>query len=165
MRRSRLPGAVLIAAGLAWPGDAAASCLGLCTCSVVATGVTFGSYNPLSSSNVDANGNVAVTCRVLNALNLGLVVAYQISLSTGASGSYAPRTMKNGVHALNYNLYTSGSYGTVWSTGAGAVSDSYLLLLLNTTRNYTIFGRIPGSQNLVPVGSYSDPTITVTVTY
>ncbi|BBK30917.1 spore coat protein U-like protein [Stella humosa] len=158
---------LLLAAFAAWsPPVKAASCLLLCTCTVVTTPVSFSDYNPINGPAVLNNGNVAVTCRVFLGLNIGLLVSYEIAISAGQSGSVAQRKMFKGGDSLNYNLYTSNSYGTIWGTSApNTVVDGYALALVNTTKNHTVFGRIPAGQNTVPVGDYSDTTVVVTVTY
>ena len=56
-------------------------------------------------------------------------------------------------------LYTSGTYGTVWST-SNTVSYSPTSL---ATTSFTVYGQIPALQNVV-VGSYTD-SITATVTF
>ncbi len=131
-------------------------------CTVSASNLSFGQYLPSSGSAVDTTGNVAVTCSGL----LSVLVGYTISLSTGASGSYAARALNSGANSLAYNLYTNLLRTTVWGNGSGSstVSGSILVqLVVPTTNNHTVYGRIPASQNVAP-GSYSD-TITVTVNY
>lgn len=125
-------------------------------CSASTIGVAFGTIDPFSASTVDSTGTITVTCLVVN--------SYSVSLSTGASGTYSPRTLVSGANTLNYNLFLNSARSTIWGDGTGGtslVSGSIGLLLL--PNNHTIYGRIPGGQNLAS-GSYSD-TITVTVTY
>jgi spore coat protein U-like protein len=151
---------------LALPLPASALCLG-CSCTASATGVAFGTYNPFSSSNVDAAGNVHLQCNGI--LTVG-TVGYSIALNRGThSASFSPRQMGSGANLLNYNLYTSGSYGTIWGDGTGVtgvVSGSLTVPALfgSASVDHAVYGRIPGSQTSTAVGSYSD-TITVTVTY
>lgn len=141
-----------------------ASCIGLnCSCSVSASPVAFGSYNPLAGTAINANGNVAVTC---SALLAGLNVSYVIALSAGQNGTFSARKMISGSSLMSYNVYTNATQTTIWgdgSSGTGTVSDAYLLSLLSVTRNYTVYGNLPALQNVSP-GSYAD-TITVTVIY
>jgi len=141
-----------------------ATCTGIgCTCSVSASTVAFGNIDTTSSSNVDTTGNVQVTCSVLL---LGLNVSYTIDLNTG-NGTFSQRKMKNASFSLNYNLYTDSARSLIWGDGTSStsiVSDSYNLAILSMTRNYTVYGRVPGPQISAAYGSYSD-TITVTVNY
>jgi spore coat protein U-like protein len=132
------------------------------SCTVSATPVSFGSYNVFNATPLDATGTIRVSCTGL----VGLLVSYNIKLSAGLSGSYAPRQMANGANRLNYNLYTDATRLTVWGDGSAwtsFVSNTITLLLLGVTVNHTVYGRVPALQN-VAVGSYSD-NITVTLTF
>jgi spore coat protein U-like protein len=65
---------------------------------------------------------------------------------------------------LNYNLYTSGAYTTVWGDGTastGTVTGSGAGLL--STSPHTVHGRLFQGQDLPPAAYAS--TITVTVDY
>lgn len=140
-----------------------ATCAGLgCSCSVGTTAVAFGSYVTTSGTPKTANGNVAVTCSALVIFS----AAYVISMAKGNSATYTPRFMNLlGVH-LNYNLYTTAAFTSIWGDATGGtvtVSDSYTSIGLSTTRNYTVFGQIPSLQPVGP-GTYTD-SVLVTVTY
>jgi spore coat protein U-like protein len=142
-----------------------ASCIGIgCTCGISNTpAVSFGSYSTVSSTPLSGSGTISVTC---SALVAGLNVSYVIALNAGTNGTFAARQMIQSSTLLSYNLYTTSGLTAIWgdgTSGTSTVSDSYVLNLLSTTRNYTVYGSIPASQN-VPVGTYLD-TVTVTVTY
>ncbi len=141
-----------------------ALCLGLfgwalpaaASCSVSATNLAFGDYDSLGGLPVDSVGSVTVSC----ILSLG----YNIELSQGGAGSFDPRTLISGANTLDYNLFTDATYLTIWGDGSAStavVSGSVGLLLLPVV--HTVYGRIPGGQN-VAAGSYAD-TITVTVVF
>ena len=135
------------------------------TCTVNATGVAFGTYNPLSAVGDSAVGSWTVTC---NALGSGsATVAGTLTLSTGSSGSYAARTMKSGTHALQYNIYASASHTQVigdGSAGTFALSDSGTVTAGQVYQiTGSMYGFVPPSQD-VPAGSYAD-SVVVTVTY
>ncbi len=136
-----------------WSSKASA----LLFCAVSATSMVFGSFSPLTVSEVVSTSNINVTCDALS--------SYTIALSPGGSGTYSPRRMANGGNTLEYNLYTDAGYNQVWGNGTGGsytVTDSFLL---GGSRDHTVYGRIPlASQRSAMVGSYSD-SITVTVTY
>jgi spore coat protein U-like protein len=145
---------------LAFPFNAHAL-LANCTIAATTAGVTFGSYNPFSAANNDSTGHIDVTCTPL-LLGGG---SYTIALSAG-HGSFANRQLMSGANFLNYNVYADSTHTQIWGDGTGGtvpVSDNYAALLLPTTRSYTVYGRIPGSQNK-PAGTYND-TLTITVTY
>jgi len=132
-------------------------------CTVSATDMAFGNYDPFAGTALDSTSTVSVTCiRVGNRR-----VRYEIQLSTGQSGSYNPRAMTNGTSQLNYNLYRNGARTRIWGDGtSGTVvrRRTYTLPVGGTrTRDETVRGRIFAGQN-VTVGSYLD-TITVTVIF
>lgn len=126
------------------------------TCqSLTADNINFGNYNPLSASNTDATGNIQITCTNNT--------SYSVALSSGGSGSYSTRQLNDGgSNNLNYNLYTSASYSTVWGDGTGS-SDTVDQTGSGNQDTLTVYGRLPAGQS-VANASYSD-TINVTVTY
>ena len=141
---------------------ASAAALGL-DCSVSATGVAFGAYNPTNSSPTDATGNVHVHCTVILVSVLSQI---NISLDEGGSGSFAPRKMSSGANLLSYNLYKEATHTTVWGDGTGGTgiwTDNALIAVFGTNIDHTIYGSIPAGQ-YVAAGSYAD-TITVTVEF
>jgi len=132
------------------------------SCSVAATGVNFGIYNPLSGTPNSATGTVTVTCDVL----VGLLASWTVGLNTGNGGSFAPRRLGSGSSYLTYNLYTSAAYSSAWGDGSGTttlVSDQRLLIIGANITSYTVYGRIPAGQDAA-AGTYLD-TIVVTVNY
>ena len=135
------------------------------TCTVNATGIAFGTYNPLSPTGDSSVGSWTVTC---NAIGSGsATVAGTLTLSTGLSGTYTARTMKSGTHALQYNIYLTPSHTQVigdGSAGTFALSDSGTVTAGQVYQiTGSMYGFMPPSQD-VPAGSYSD-SIVVTVTY
>lgn len=113
----------------------------------------FGTYFALNvlvtRASTVGNGSLRVNC-LLN-------TPYKVLLSAGGSGNVAARRMTGPSAALiNYNLYTSATYLTVWDNtngvaGTGSGTDQYL----------QVFGLVPAQAAPTP-GTYTD-TITVTV--
>ncbi|MEA3142071.1 MAG: hypothetical protein QOK23_4240 [Gammaproteobacteria bacterium] len=135
------------------------------TCTVSATGIAFGNYNPLTAGGDSAVGSWTVNC---NAIGSGsATVAGTLTLSKGSSGSYATRTMKSGSQALQYNIYLTSSHTQVigdGSAGTFAPSDSGTVTAGQVYQvTGFMYGFVPPLQD-VPAGSYSD-LIVVTVTY
>ncbi len=129
-------------------------------CTVTATNHAFPDYNPLSGSVADTSSDITVECSGL------LDLAITVSLSTGSSGSYAPRKMFKGTDTLSYNLYTNAARTTVWGDGTPGTSVvSYILIpVVLNHRTDPVYGRVPASQTMTVPGYYSD-IITVTVDY
>lgn len=134
------------------------------SCSTSATGLVFGSYQPLAGSTSGTVGNVTITC---NPGLVSLLISYTVSLGTGGSGSYVTRTLSAGGGRLNYQIYKDALYTQVWgdgTSGSTSVTDGYVLAALGpVSKNYPAYGLISASQR-VPIGSYID-TITVLVSY
>ncbi|MGR9116059.1 MAG: Csu type fimbrial protein [Gammaproteobacteria bacterium] len=140
----------------------AATALGL-DCSVSASGIAFGVYDPSNPAPTAATGTIQTTCTVLL---VAVDAQTNISLNTGASGTFSPRSMSNGSSLLNYNLYQDAAHTIVWGDGSGGtaiVTDNNLIQVLGTTVEHTVYGLIPDAQ-FVGAGAYSD-TITVTVEF
>lgn len=122
-------------------------------CTVTATNFQFGMIDPLIATDHASTSTITVTCPSLT--------AYTIALSAGA-GTYSQRQMTNGSDTLNYNLYISSLYTSIWGDGAGSTStvsgnaDS-------SGSTQTVYGRSPHQPTAVP-GGYSD-SIVITVTY
>lgn len=126
-------------------------------CTISGSTLAFGPYNVLATSPLQANASaISVACtRGSTSVTIGLNAG-----SNAAHASGTTRAMSNGAGGyLSYDLYTSGTYGTVWST-SNTVSYSPTSL---ATTSFTVYGQIPALQNVV-VGSYTD-SITATVTF
>jgi len=126
------------------------------TCTLSASGVAFGTYNPLSAAPNNATGTVTLRC------NPRLASTARISLSTGGGSSYAGRRMTSGSASLPYQLYLDSARSRIWGDGTGGSSfdtesGSASQVII------TVYGQIAPNLALIP-GSYTD-TITATVVY
>jgi spore coat protein U-like protein len=136
-------------------------------CSISASGVVFGSYEPSQLGPLDAAGTVGVTCWWRNPpgytphdLNVS------VRLGTGSSGTYASRTLRTGPNVLQYNLYADPARAQVWGDGTGGTAQRTTAVTVHrygpsVSQSLPVYGRIfalqdPGS------GAYVD-TIVVTV--
>lgn len=131
-------------------------------CTISASPVIFGNYDPLSASPVTGTGTLTFQCQ---SGVTGLGITYTISLSSG-SGTYTQRTLTSGPNILNYNLYTDSTLTTVWgdgSSGSATVATTVSKPQASAGVTNTVYGNIPALQDVVP-GSYTD-NITVTVTF
>ncbi len=146
------------------------------TCSISSTGLAFGSYDPTSSTDVTGTGNGIVNCSYVGLGDFLFGFTVTISLSQGSSGTYATRTLKQGIQSLDYNLYLNpGASGTVFGDGSAGTS-SYALcypgLFASCAGNagqngqpFTVpaYGRLPAGQDIAG-GSYTD-TLIETITF
>jgi len=129
------------------------------TCSTSATALAFPTYTP---------GGGAVTQTSAVSVKCTQGTPYTVGLNGGATtgGTVAQRLMASGTNTLQYNLYTTNGYATVWGNTTGSW-QSGTGAGLGTTNSLTVYGQIPDSatnQAAVPATTYAD-TITVTVTY
>ena len=130
------------------------------TCSVSAAALGFGNYTP-------GGGALAIntTANVLCTKTTPFTVA--LDKGTTAGGTIAQRLMVNGVNTLQYNLYTTAAFATIFGDGTGtSVTQAGVGVGLGTAVAFTVFGQLPDNatnQGAVP-GAYAD-TITVTVTF
>ena len=159
----RTPLQALLATLLVAPATHAA----VSSCTVSATGLAFGTYNPMQGTALASTGTVSTVCVVTSHTN-----TITISLSPGYSGNFTARQMTTLVggtsYTLNYNLYQDAADSIIWGDGSGpSMLDTVTLTRhgnQNTiTTNSTVYGQIPALQDPVP-GAYTD-TITVTVTF
>ena len=151
------PVKLLLRALLMLPALLFPSAAGAVTCTVSTVPVAFGTYNPTSTSPTDGVGTIHISCDKAPAVK-------PITISTGGSGTFANRVMKNGSWNLNYNLYTSVARTQIWGNGTGGTASvSYGGAGTGPTYTITVYGRIPASQN-VGAGSYSD-SLLVTITF
>jgi len=139
------------------------------TCSISATGVSFGAYDAAMTAPTDSTGAVDVTCTYLPP-GKGASVNFAIQLSQGLAGSYAPRTLGSAAGSLSYNLYLDPARSLIWGNGLGSTGVAAGKVTVgpgvgNGTRSqsFPIYGRVPPLQ-VVGAGTYAD-SITVTIEF
>ena len=168
---SKMPARIVRYAALVFGLLCSPYSLALTDCSVSATPMVFGDFDPDGPDFDGDSGQITVSCRVVTAPIPGTVV-YNIAFSPGNSGSYSPRRLQNGAYSLRYNLFTAitRSAGQIWGDGtAGTVLLSGQVsgfAQVGDTRatDHIIYGRIAGSQAPVAVGSYGD-SLVITLSY
>jgi spore coat protein U-like protein len=152
--------------------DGLSSPLRAATCTLNATGINFGNYDPTSGATVTANGSLTFQCT-----NTGLGDTVILTVSTGSSGTYTNRTMKLGSQNLNYNIYADSGYTSVLGDGTGVSYELYGCYGNGsgspcptsggapdgTIFSGSMYGQMLGGQD-VSAGSYID-TLTVTLTF
>jgi spore coat protein U-like protein len=135
-----------------------AACLALCAvsahaaCNVSAGPLSFGPYDPLSPLGSTTSGVITVSCNQAPPP----IVTIQISPSA-VSGGFFPRRMQraSGSDLLDYNLYLDPGVTVVWGDGTAGTSTQSKRVTKNKPWNVTIYGRMPGLQNVTP-GNYGD---------
>jgi spore coat protein U-like protein len=132
------------------------------TCSATATTLAFNAYTP-GGGNSTGTSTITLTC------TNGSQPTVALNAGTTTGDTIAQRLMASGTNTLQYNLYTSNTYGTIWgdgTNGSHTVQVSTASTGITTPQTLTVYGQLPDNttnRNAVP-GSYSD-LITATVTY
>lgn len=143
------------------------------SCSVSASGLSFGAYQPLTfpghvtSVDVLSTGSISVTCS-----NTTLPTSYTLALgpsNTGAGDRISTRYLANGNGGddMAYNLYTDAARNVVWGDGnigtrlSGTVPAAPVS---SQTQNATFYGKVPGGQRTLKPGTYSG-LLTITLSY
>ena len=160
-------GVLLASAGAAQAANPVTTTFGvsasvLKNCTVAATNVAFGNYTPTAGA-VSANGSVSVSCTK----NTTFTVA--LDKGTTATGTIAQRLMSDGAagDTLQYNLYTTSGFATVWGDGTGSsVTQGGTGAGMNNAVTLTVYGNLPdnATNQAAPPATYND-TITVSVAY
>jgi spore coat protein U-like protein len=88
----------------------------------------------------------------------------EVEISEGGSTDQTARELDNGGVPLAYNLYTDGTFGTIWGDGtAGTSTVGILGLGMGNVGNTTVHGRILlGDAQAAEPGNYTD-TVVVTI--
>lgn len=138
----------------------AAQCGGLNPVLVSLATLSFGFYSASQPDNT-ANASVTVSCTVQVGSTLP---SFTLSLSKGG-GSFSQRQMGFLTDTLNYNIYTSGGYDTIWGDGtSGTQTLSYSASDNLASKSFTAYGKIPRDQYVLPGGPYTD-TILITASF
>lgn len=144
-------------AGTAWAG-----------CTVSSSGLAFGAYQPLTFAgkltSVDKTSDATISLSCTGIVTGG---SYSIALGPSTVGnSMSPRYLANpqGAPHLAFNVYREATYSTVWGDGTGGGMIAGTIPAGDSIQSHTVFGRMPGGQSSLRVGSYSG-TLLMTVTY
>jgi spore coat protein U-like protein len=122
-------------------------------CSISATNLVFGSY---SGTQLDGQSQVSVSCTTGLPWNVGL------NQGTRPGATVATRRMTGpGVSSMSYSLFRNSARTLNWGNTVG--TDTVSGTGTGSPQSLTVFGRVPGSQNLPP-GGYQD-TIVATITF
>lgn len=121
------------------------------TCNASMQNVVFGDVDTSSGAAVDTASTLSLTCSGFNGGGARLC----ISIDKGSAGDAVSRQMIGpGGALLRYDLYKDSARSQVWGT---RTAGAHLLLDVSngTPTNVTVYGRLFGSQQSAPSGSYS----------
>jgi spore coat protein U-like protein len=127
-------------------------------CTITTAPVNFGAYDPVAANAtapLDGIGTITVTC------TKGAVA--KVGLNAGANAAGTTRQMLGGTSAhLTYELYKDTGRATVWGNTDADSLDIGPAPNRNP-RDFTVYGRVPATQDAV-VGNYTD-TVVATVNF
>jgi len=116
------------------------------TCSVSATNLDFGQYDPLSTTPKDGSSTISVTCTNGTTYGVGVTTPTARAM-TGPAGA-----------TLTYGLYNDTGRTTAFNVPANGATGN------GQAQAISVYGRIPIGQITARAGAYTD-TVNVTVTY
>ncbi|HEY0194901.1 MAG TPA: spore coat U domain-containing protein [Kofleriaceae bacterium] len=129
------------------------------TCSISAGALAFGTYNPITGTQVDGTATVAVQCTKGTASVVTLGQGQ--NAGTGSTDIMPVRQMAAGLNRLGYSLYTDTNRTVAW--GNTALTGQAYVAAASTSTNLTVYGRITANQD-VPAGSFTD-VVVATITF
>lgn len=125
-----------------------------------ATAFTFDPYDPITQTTDLTKSMNAIKVKCTKGLK------YRIALGKGGADTYSPREMDNGIDKLQYNIYTSNLYTSIWGDPTADATTSYKDAANPATsaavQDVMVDGKIFGNQTGVSGGVYND-SLAVTV--
>ncbi len=131
------------------------------SCTIETRPLSFGSYDPLAGTEVDAIAQIIYVCSNGNGNGPGTRAqskGIRIEMDQGGNHSFDPRAMigPDLVSSLEYNIYLDATHRTIWGTGVGSTQTYIDEHPPNRTPVVVpAFGRIMARQD-VPAGTYVD---------
>jgi spore coat protein U-like protein len=159
----RAAAATLLTTALAVPGHAVSvqqtadikvSANVAANCTIEATDLAFGKYDPITGSQVDQTATITLTCTQGSTA--------RVTLDNGVN-FLGGRRMAGGSPAgfLDYGLFKDAGRATTW--GGEEVTVNVFDKATNKA-TLTVYGRIPAKQTTATVGAYTD-TVKATVQF
>lgn len=133
-------------------------------CTITANDLDFGTNNGAIAANIDAQSTLVANCTNGTPYSIGL----NNGVGSGATASVRKMTNSADSSTVNYSLYTTSGRTTVWDNNCTALPGTAASCSNGTgtgaNQTLNVFGRVPGGQNNVTVGSYVD-TVVATLTF
>ena len=145
--------AILLGLALLLFGTGTASAASSVSCTPSSAGIAFGAF---TGSQITITGSITLTCTGTGKDN------FDLNLSTGSSGSFTTRRMKNGTNSLSYNLYVDSTFSKIWGSGSGGTDHVSGTADMGSSTTITIvvplYAKLP-AQTKPPFGPYSDTIV------
>ncbi len=124
------------------------------SCTISATNVDLGAYDPASGSN--ATGTITYQCTP------GLSPSISLDGGLNSSGNPNGREMAGSPGFLTYNIYQDDSDTTLW--GDGTEGSTEAATADGNSDTATAYVNAPSGQTSAPAGNYTD-TVTATINW
>lgn len=128
------------------------------TCNFTITNINFGDIDVTTNTAFTATATYTATC---SALASATRTCPSVGDGTGGSSSGSPRHLVSGGNQLAFNLFSDGSYATIWGSYfwgnpyTPPAVDIGTVILGNGSATLTMHARIPAGQQTLPAGLYS----------
>jgi spore coat protein U-like protein len=135
----------------ATPPDSNSSCI------IETRPLSFGTYDPLVPTDLDAVGQVIYNCTSGSSALASDKLKIRIDMDTGFSSMYSERGMTGpGFEMLRYNIYLDANRRKIWGNGTNG-TDNYIDNNAPSSTPVIVpaYGRIWAMQD-VPGGPYQD---------
>lgn len=132
-------------------------------CSLVANDLDFGTNSGAIAANIDATATLQPNCTNGTIYSIGL----NNGVGTGATASVRKMTNAADSSLVNYSIFTSAARSTVWDNNCTALPAGSTCVGgtgNGANQSVTMYGRVPGGQSSVTIGSYID-TVIATLTF
>ena len=136
-------------------------------CSLSTSGMAFGRYQPLTlPGKVSSVDNISDATLSMVCTGIAGGGVYSVALGSSFGGSVSPRLMVNpqGGPEMQFNIYLDPTYSTIWGDGTTGGVFSGTISPGDSGRTFTAYGKVPGGQNGLRVGSFS-ASLVVTLRY
>jgi spore coat protein U-like protein len=129
------------------------------SCVITGGTLAFGTYDTVTGSAVDAQGDISVACT--KDAEATITLGQGSNPDVASTDADPERQMISGANLLAYTLFSDSGRTTEWGNTAGT-GKPYTAASADSV-NQTVFGQIATAQD-VPAGSYTD-TVLATITF
>lgn len=128
------------------------------SCSISASPLTLGAYDPSSTGDATGSSSISITCT--KDAPVSIMLGEGSNADTGSTQDAPLRRMSNGTDFLSYALFQDAGFTTGWGDTAVSGKSS---TGLGSPETHSVYLKIAAAQN-VSAGAYSD-TVVATVSF
>jgi spore coat protein U-like protein len=126
------------------------------SCTINSPTLAFGTYDPqVTNLTAAKNAQIDLVWTCTNSTAATIWLDEGANAKVASTPAIPQRQMASGALRLAYFLYSDAGMGTVWGN---TIATSVPVTGSGVSQNSTVFGAIPGAQNVAP-GSFSDSVV------